>query len=296
MELYHQQFILNVVPKKHSAILSPSLQIKKQHILFPDFMIDENGMICHIGRNQNLLNEPMTLNVCRAWIDNDKTTYETIWKNFDLSHTHFHVFKTRIRKQEICFEGNLSSRTHHIGKVALTYHPIQHGLKVSLSVLVNDQIPFLPRFGISLNLHPSFKEATYLGYGPEESYIDRHQAGHFGIHSLKVFDKENFFDYPYPQESGSHFHTFTATIHSEKERIQFSSEKPFSFQAIPFKLDEFQDHAYKMNHHFKHCIVNIDYKMSGVGSGSCGPALAKVYQLHEKEFVQEIDIIYKSSF
>ena len=31
-------------------------------------------------------------------------------------------------------------------------------------------------------------------------------------------------------------------------------------------------------------MVNIDYKHSGIGSNSCGPALVPEYQLREKEF------------
>ena len=39
-----------------------------------------------------------------------------------------------------------------------------------------------------------------------------------------------------------------------------------------------------MNYNSNKTVINIDYKMSGVGSGSCGPKLLDKYQFNEKEF------------
>ena len=39
-----------------------------------------------------------------------------------------------------------------------------------------------------------------------------------------------------------------------------------------------------MNYNTNKTVLNIDYKMSGVGSNSCGPKLIEKYQFNEKEF------------
>ena len=39
--------------------------------------------------------------------------------------------------------------------------------------------------------------------------------------------------------------------------------------------------------------LRVDYKMSGVGSGSCGPQLAEEYQLNEKEIHFEVSVMPK---
>ena len=49
-----------------------------------------------------------------------------------------------------------------------------------------------------------------------------------------------------------------------------------------------------MNYDSHHSIINIDYKMSGVGSSSCGPALNSIYQLNDKKFSYEFVIDVKS--
>ena len=37
-------------------------------------------------------------------------------------------------------------------------------------------------------------------------------------------------------------------------------------------------------------VLCLDYKMSGVGSNSCGPKLAEAYQLCETQFIWELDL------
>ena len=44
-----------------------------------------------------------------------------------------------------------------------------------------------------------------------------------------------------------------------------------------------------MNYNTDYTILNIDYKMSGVGSNSCGPLLLETYQFNDKKF--DLDII-----
>ncbi|WP_341866032.1 hypothetical protein [Paenibacillus ferrarius] len=38
-------------------------------------------------------------------------------------------------------------------------------------------------------------------------------------------------------------------------------------------------------------IVHLDYRMSGVGSASCGPELLEPYRLDEKEFKFELSLL-----
>lgn len=285
-EIYHKQFILKTIFPLEE-LKNETLQIQNNQFILNEFIINEEGMICQIGKD-NILTRPAKLQVSRAFIDNDREMYWKVWHNFDLENTRFYVTKITPSKDSIAFDGNLSSRTNLIGKLHIEYCMTNLGLKMTLGAKINEEISYLPRFGLSLSLLSSFMKANYIGYGPNESYIDKHQASYFSKHSFDVFSKENLFDYPYPQESGSHYHTMEATILSENSSLHIHSNQPFSFQAIPFEVNEFKDHAYLMNYSTNHCVVNIDYKMSGIGSNSCGPALAKKYQLNEKEFVQEI--------
>ena len=42
-------------------------------------------------------------------------------------------------------------------------------------------------------------------------------------------------------------------------------------------------HCYDLEHS-GHTILSLDYKMSGIGSNSCGPNLAEQYRLNESSF------------
>ena len=40
----------------------------------------------------------------------------------------------------------------------------------------SDMLPDLPRFGLRFFLRPGMDKVSYLGYGPTESYVDKHRA------------------------------------------------------------------------------------------------------------------------
>ena len=86
-------------------------------------------------------------------------------------------------------------------------------------------------------------------------------------------------DYIVPQENGSHCGVTELAVGP----LLAHSEKPFSFNASYYSAKEL-DRA-KHNYELKQSgalEVHLDYKQSGVGSGSCGPELMAKYQLNEK--------------
>ena len=64
-------------------------------------------------------------------------------------------------------------------------------------------MPFLPRFGLRLFLEPAFADVTYFGYGPIESYPDKHHDAKLGLYTSDVDSLHE--DYLRPQENGSHW-------------------------------------------------------------------------------------------
>ena len=45
------------------------------------------------------------------------------------------------------------------------------------SVLVEKQLPYLPRIGLELSLPAAFEQFTWYGRGPHETYCDRWTSG-----------------------------------------------------------------------------------------------------------------------
>ena len=92
-------------------------------------------------------------------------------------------------------------------------------------------------------------------------------------------------DYIYPQENGSHCDCEFVAMNNENCSIKFISTNKFSFNVSNYSIKELAN----KNHNFElsksdYTILNLDYKMSGVGSNSCGPEVFPEYRLDEKEF------------
>jgi beta-galactosidase len=167
--------------------------------------------------------------------------------------------------------------------------------EISLQVNVNirEDLVFLPRFGLQLSMPQGTEEVEYFGFGPHESYIDKRQSVKKGKYVLTV--DEMLENYIMPQETGSRSGTEWAIVSNEQGMgLKFRSPDEFSFNALHFTAEDLTSakHNYELPAlKRKETIVHLDYKMSGVGSNSCGPELLKAYRLDEKEFQFNLSII-----
>ena len=144
-------------------------------------------------------------------------------------------------------------------------------------------LPFLPRFGLKFHLPQEEQEVTYLGYGPHESYCDKHQASYVDVFHTIV--PQLHVDYVRPQENGSHYNCSSIQVGG----LQASGSRPFSFSASEYTIQELEakHHNYELEPSGS-VIVCTDYKQSGVGSNSCGPELLPQYRLDEDQFHWEM--------
>ena len=83
--------------------------------------------------------------------------------------------------------------------------------------------PYLPRFGLGLKLPNDKTDVTYNGYGPYESYSDKHRASWVDRFDTTVDDM--FEDYVFPQENGNHYNCQYASVGN----LYAKGKKPFSF-------------------------------------------------------------------
>lgn len=140
--------------------------------------------------------------------------------------------------------------------------------------------PYLPRFGIRMFMPKEFESVNYIGYGPYESYEDKHRASYYGdfedtVRGLHV-------DYLVPQENGSHLACTRLQLLNRSNSLQVLGEG-FSFNASHYTQEQLQET--KNNFELEesdYTILCLDYKMSGIGSGACGPFLIEKYRLEEE--------------
>ena len=156
-------------------------------------------------------------------------------------------------------------------------------VKLTLNAKRDMEFPWLPRFGMVLTLPETESKVEYVGYGPYESYQDKHRASWMDRFEAVVDELHE--DYIKPQENGSHYNCYEAQAGS----LFAEGSKPFSFNASYYTAQELASKAH--NYELEksgHVILHLDYVMSGVGSNSCGPELLKQYRLDEEEMHWEM--------
>ena len=241
------------------------------------------------------LDKPMEWNVWRAPTDNDrKIKLEWLAAHYDRSVTRAYQTTWAAADKSVVIHSSAS-----LGAVSLqrflhmetTWTVFTDGaLTVETHIARNSEFPELPRFGLRLFLPDTLNQVRYYGYGPFESYADKHQADCHGVWSSAVADLHE--DYIRPQENGSHFDCDYVTVSGDERSLTAVSATPFSFNASPFTQEELTEKAH--NFELRPCgstVLCLDYKQNGIGSESCGPRLLKRYRFDEREFSFSLKLI-----
>ena len=126
-------------------------------------------------------------------------------------------------------------------------------------------------------------QAEYFGYGPHESYIDKRRASYLGKFTSRVCDLHE--DYMRPQENGSHYHCEYVSVADDSRKLTVYNEQPISFNLSEYTEEELttKGHNYELEKS-GYTVFCIDYRQSGIGSGSCGPQLTKEYRLDDTHY------------
>ena len=237
---------------------------------------------------KELLVSPMRVNVARARLDNDMAIYGN-WESAGLCIVKPYVTESFVEYGKagasVRFNCALlceSTRPH----VTYTVEYVINGgrLDVKINAEVSDFIKYLPRFGVEFALPKSYDFVEYLGRNGE-SYPDKKNYAYKDYSSFNV--DEDFTNYTVPQECGSRADTNKFTVSGKgngaSRKIKIRSEKTFSFSVLPYSTLELNAaaHNWQLEKSEKNTVC-IDYKMSGVGSNSCGPELDERYRLSEK--------------
>ena len=148
--------------------------------------------------------------------------------------------------------------------------------------------PYLPRFGLGMKLPAENRRVSYYGYGPYESYVDKHRAS--WVDRFETTVDGLFEDYVFPQENGSHYLCSDAQVGA----LRAEGAWPFSFQASVYSVEELDRKAHNFELEPSDGIyAAIDYKQSGIGSNSCGPELLEKYRLREKNIEWKVWIFFE---
>jgi beta-galactosidase len=243
-----------------------------------------------------MLAAPAKWSIWRAPIDNDRPLRER-WtsEGFDRAAMKlYHCDWKQLPQGDVEVSVNYSLggyiRYPLLHGAALWRFDADGNVYVRTDVKVREDLPFLPRFGMQLSLSSGMEEVEYYGFGPHESYADKRISARIGKYSTSVNDM--FEDYIKPQENGSRYGTEWASVTNRQGMgLRFEAPQPFSLQASHYTPEDLAvaTHSYKLRPR-KETIVHLDYRMSGIGSNSCGPELHDDYRLQEKTFSFELNM------
>ncbi len=145
-------------------------------------------------------------------------------------------------------------------------------------VVIPERLADLPRIGVTFEIPPGYENASWLGYGPGESYPDRCRGVRFGRFSSTVAD----FYAPHvrPQEHGLHIGTRGCSFTNGERTLTVTGDRPLAFSASHYSAVDLATATHDVELTPRpETIVHLDVAHRGLGVASCGPDTLEKYMV-----------------
>lgn len=233
------------------------------------------------------LAEPFRLSYDRAATDNDRNVvfyWESlnIWQGENLDRVFNKVYEASVSGNRAEFKMSSAgvSRSPFF-RFTLSYEFFENGeVKIKLSGNIRESVTWLPRLGFEFKLPYEKAEFSYFGNGPLESYCDMTHHGTEGWHTSDA-DSE-YVNYVRPQEHGNH----TGCRVLKLGDLSIYADNTMDISVLHHSIEQLRaaEHTDELEKS-DGTHVRVDYKVSGIGSNSCGPQLGEKYRLNEKDII-----------
>ncbi len=235
-------------------------------------------------KGEEQLASKMKLSAFRAPTDNDRNVKNrwaniNIWQGENLDCQFTKVYDCKLEDGTIILDGSLAGVSRlpffrYNQKIIITK---DGKITFELCGKVREDAFYLPRLGFELELPEYNDKFKYYGSGPFESYCDMCHASSVGMYE-SCADNE-YVNYVVPQEHGNHNKTKMLKI----GKLKFESTNEFEFNVSRYSTAMLYKAAHTNELETDGKLhLRIDYKVSGLGSNSCGPAINPIYQLNDK--------------
>ena len=221
------------------------------------------------------LKSPVRLTVWKAPTDNERNV-KNQWYDENYNKVHTKVYEYKIEGNKITLKASLApvSRSPFF-RYEASYTFFEDGrVDVEIDGTFDQKRTFLPRLGFEFRT--AQKDFTYFGHGPCEAYADMRHGSWMGMFESSA--EKEYVPYKKPQEHGSHYNTKYLRLGA----YSFVSGQGFSANVSEYATEELASkaHDYELvKDEFTN--VRIDYKVSGIGSASCGPQLMDRYRMND---------------
>ncbi len=254
------------------------------------------GISSWIYKNRELIVSPLQPNFWRVPTDNDegggKESFAERWRTAGLDSLR--RLGGDIRVEQISPSiARVHTQSTWVGKgginfvVRTVYTVFGSGdVDINNSISINGtNVPPLPKVGMQLQIPASFRNLTWYGRGPFESYWDRKSAAKIGEYSGTV--AEQYFPYIMAQENGNKADVrWAALTDSLGFGMMVMGAPAFNFSVRDYTEEDLlkakttQQLARGMT-----TTLNLDYQLMGLGGDdSWTPRTHPEYLLAEKEY------------
>jgi beta-galactosidase len=148
----------------------------------------------------------------------------------------------------------------------MTYRVYGNGeVTVENAVLIESQMPYLPRIGLELRLPAAFEQFTWYGRGPHENYVDRKHGAALGVHRGTV--TEQYTPYVFPQECGGREDVrWLSLTDSQGRGLMITALAPLHVDALHYTTSNLAEanHTYDLTP-LDEVILHLDGWHMGVG-------------------------------
>ncbi len=250
--------------------------------------------------NRELLASPLQLQVFRGPTDNDGIKGWSGQEDKALGRwVAAGLDKLEIKPREIQNENGrvvvsvVGSTEKHPDCVELrqTFSLSNGVLCVECEFDVHEDLPDLPRIGVTLALVEGFEGLEWLANGPHENYCDRKASARFGRWTSTVADE--YVPYVLPQEHGHKTGVQRLEVSDGNMKIAFRAiETPFEASVSHFTPAD----LFAATHTFElkprpETWVNLDAAHRGLGTASCGPDTLDQYKVKPGKYRLAFEIV-----
>jgi beta-galactosidase len=203
------------------------------------------------------------------------------WRDAGLDRMRHRLVDLRWAEATLIVRTRVGAAGRREGLLA-TYTWTQDGTALNLELDVEPEgtwdVP-LPRLGVRLAVPAGLGDVEWYGLGPGEAYVDSRSAVRVGRYASTVDDLQT--PYVFPQENGNRMAVRWAELRDRSGTgLRIEGEPTFEFSAR-----RWTSHALDAARHVTDLVpddvvhVNLDAGHTGLGSASCGPAVAEQYRL-----------------
>ena len=239
------------------------------------------------------LTAPVKLGAFRALTDNDSRMRDlwanmNIWQGENLDVTFNNVKNVKVKGNTVTSYCSICgiSRMPFFNYILKLSFFADGRIAYDLTGDVREDTVWLPRVGFEFAFDKDNSAFTYYGMGPYENYCD--MSHHVRADYFSSTADEEYVNYVYPQEHGNHRGVRYATI---EDKVRFTTDTAFELNVSRYSIDQLwkAKHTDEIGDSYA-THVRVDYKVSGIGSSSCGPDIMPEYRLSEKNIKFRFDM------